>query len=114
MAESDRSTGKEPIETAAAVLQALASPIRLRVVLEVIDREATAGELAGRLGVGYTTVAKHLRHLRVAGLVRRHRSANHVRYVATPSAVLLVRAILVTTGTGGEPGHQVRGALPRH
>ncbi|MBU8861592.1 MULTISPECIES: metalloregulator ArsR/SmtB family transcription factor [unclassified Micromonospora] len=114
MAKGDRSTTKEPIETAAAVLQALASPIRLRVVLDVIDREATAAELAERLGVGYTTVAKHLRHLRVAGLVRRHRSANHVRYLATPSAVLLVRAILVTTGPRGEHGNPVCGALPRH
>ncbi|MDG4782336.1 metalloregulator ArsR/SmtB family transcription factor [Micromonospora sp. WMMD961] len=114
MAESDRSATNEPIDTAAAVLQALASPIRLRIVLDVIDQEATAGELAERLGVGYTTLAKHLRHLRVAGLVRRRRSANHVRYVATPSAVLLVRAIFVTTGPDGEHGTQVRGALPRH
>jgi DNA-binding transcriptional ArsR family regulator len=94
MAEQDATSADDPIESAAAVLQALALPLRLRIVLEILDREATATELADRLGIAYATLAQHLRHLRVAGLLHRRRDGNHVRYTASPPATVLVHAIL--------------------
>ncbi|MEV0716364.1 metalloregulator ArsR/SmtB family transcription factor [Asanoa sp. NPDC050611] len=115
MADLDGVLAGEAIEAVTAVLQALALPLRLRIVLGILDGEATAAELADRLDVGYATLAQHLRHLRLAGLVLRRRAGNRVRYVAAPSTAVLVRAIVaeVAPAAGGGSRTQVGGARPR-
>jgi DNA-binding transcriptional ArsR family regulator len=80
----------ETIEAVAAVLQALALPIRLRTVLEVVDGEATLTQISDRLAVSYQRLAPHVRHLRVVGALRRRRVQNEVRYRAAPLAAELV------------------------
>ncbi|MET7398914.1 winged helix-turn-helix domain-containing protein [Dactylosporangium sp. NPDC005572] len=103
----------DPIEAITAILQVLARPLRLRIVLDILDRDATAAELADRLDVAYATLAQHLRHLRVAGLVHRHRAGNHVYYTATPPAAAVVRVILAEVlGTADGPAPVIR-AQPR-
>ncbi|WP_422771415.1 ArsR/SmtB family transcription factor [Plantactinospora sp. WMMC1484] len=114
MAERNATSTDDPIETIAAVLQALASPLRLRIVLDILDRPASAAELADRLDVTYPTLAQHLRHLRIAGLVHRHRARNNVRYTASPSAAALVRAILAEVPKAVPAAAPVTRARPRH
>jgi len=105
----------EPVEAIAAVLQALALPLRLRIVLEILEQEATATELADRLKTAYPTLAQHLRHLRVAGLVQRRRVGNHVRYSVAPLGNVLVRAIIAGIRSGLPPGTAAPGgARPHH
>ncbi|MDG4820497.1 metalloregulator ArsR/SmtB family transcription factor [Asanoa sp. WMMD1127] len=114
MAELEGVFTSEAVEAVTAVLQALALPLRLRIVLDILDREATAADLADRLDVGYGTLAQHLRHLRLAGLVQRRRAGNHVRYVAAPSTAVLVRAILAEVAPEARSGAHISGARPRH
>lgn len=57
------------ITRAVELLKALASPVRLRLLIS-LDRERDVGELAAALGVHRTVVSKHIRLLEWAGLVR--------------------------------------------
>ena len=60
------STDAPPVD---AALAALADPIRRRTVELLAQRPRRAGELAGALGVTRPTMSKHLRTLRLGGLV---------------------------------------------
>jgi ArsR family transcriptional regulator len=82
------------VELSATILQALSYPLRMRIVLHLLEREATGGELAQKLRVNQTVLAHHLRHLRVAGLIQRRRIGNHVRYGAAPPVADVVRAAI--------------------
>jgi DNA-binding transcriptional ArsR family regulator len=59
-------TGTAPVD---AALAALADPVRRRTVELLALRPYRAGELAGALGVTPPTMSKHLRVLRLGGLV---------------------------------------------
>jgi len=54
---------------AAAMVQALAHPVRLRLLAALCEEEAPAALLADRLGLPRATVTRHLRALSVARLV---------------------------------------------
>jgi DNA-binding transcriptional ArsR family regulator len=54
----------------ATVYEALADPIRRRVVELLAAQERTAGDLASQFAVSRPAVSRHLRVLREAGLVR--------------------------------------------
>jgi DNA-binding transcriptional ArsR family regulator len=95
---------EESVEAIAAVLQALALPLRLRIVLEILDQESTVTEIGDRLNIASPTLAQHLRHLRVAGIVQRRRVGNHVRYTVAPLGKVLVRAIIAGIQSGLPPG----------
>jgi DNA-binding transcriptional ArsR family regulator len=58
-------------ERAAAVVETLAHPDRVRLVALLCEREATAADLAGRLGRPRPVVTRHLRALIGARLVAR-------------------------------------------
>lgn len=52
-------------------LESLTSPVRLAIVQRLeVDREATAREIAGRLGRPVTSLYHHLRQLQDAGVLR--------------------------------------------
>jgi DNA-binding transcriptional ArsR family regulator len=53
-----------------AVAQALADPIRRDILRMLRSRPTTAGAIAGAFSVSRPAVSRHLRVLRVAGLVR--------------------------------------------
>jgi DNA-binding transcriptional ArsR family regulator len=55
-----------------AVLTALASPLRLRVVAELADAPVHVSELARRLGISRPLLYMHLDRLEKAGLVIGH------------------------------------------
>jgi len=71
------------------VFRALADPTR-RALLERLlrDGECTVVELTGAARVSQPAVSKHLKLLRVAGLVRHRPEGRTVRYRAEPRALL--------------------------
>jgi DNA-binding transcriptional ArsR family regulator len=54
---------------AAAMVQALAHPVRLRLLAALCEEAAPAAALADRLGLPRATVTRHLRPLAAAGLL---------------------------------------------
>lgn len=76
----DSVTGLEP---AAALLRALASPVRLAVVRELADGPRHVHELVASLGVSQPLVSQHLRVLRSAGLVVTRRHGREIAYLLT-------------------------------
>lgn len=67
-------------ERAAAVVVALAHPDRVRLVALLCERDATAADLAGRLGRPRPAVSRHLRALVEARLVARVKAGGAPRY----------------------------------
>ena len=66
---------------AEAFLRSLASRHRLMVLCSLVEGEASAGELARRLGLSQSNLSRHLAILREEGLVatRRERTTIHYR-----------------------------------
>ena len=67
-------------ERLAEIMQALASPVRLRILSVLRARPSTVTELSEELGSGQTTVSNHLRLLRHPSLVVGSRDGRHVHY----------------------------------
>ncbi len=113
----------ERLEVAASILDAISYPLRLRIAICLIDREATGGELSDEFGTSYPALARHLRLLRVAGVLRRRRDGSHVWYATAPAAVDLIRAAIACAdaqkrtvrvpGSGAHPSDLVSCADPR-
>lgn len=89
----------EYVEAAASIVDAMSYPLRLRIVVHLLEREATGEEIGRWVGASHATVARHLRVLRVAGLLRRRRAGNYVLYGTTPSAAALVRTVIAFAST---------------
>ena len=67
-------------ERLAEIMQALASPVRLRILSVLRTRPTTVTELSVELGAGQTTVSNHLRLLRHLSLAEGSRDGRHVYY----------------------------------
>lgn len=70
----------DPVEQLAAVLRALASPARLRLIGELRGRCLCVNALAARLDLAQSAVSQHLRILKQAGLVTAERRGYFVHY----------------------------------
>jgi DNA-binding transcriptional ArsR family regulator len=82
-----------PIEAAAALLAAMASPRRLAILCRLVEGEEGAGELARITGLSPAGVAAHLAQLRRQGLIAARRRGVAVTFsLASPEA----RAVLET------------------
>lgn len=66
------------------VFEALADPMRRRLLSQLASSPATATELASELPITRQAVAKHLASLSQAGLLERERTGRDVRYRVTP------------------------------
>lgn len=67
-------------ERLAEIMQALASPVRLRVLSALRSRPSTVTELSEQLQIGQTSVSNHLRLLRHLSLVTGSRDGRHIHY----------------------------------
>lgn len=67
-------------ERLAEIMQALASPVRLRILSVLRSRPSTVTELSEQLEFGQTTVSNHLRLLRHLSLVTGRRDGRHIHY----------------------------------
>jgi DNA-binding transcriptional ArsR family regulator len=72
-------------DPAGPVFEALADPVRRRLLSQLSAAPATATELAAGLPISRQAVAKHLASLSQAGLLERERAGRDVRYRVTPA-----------------------------
>ena len=82
---AEHSPASQPLATAEAeelseTLKALASPARIRLLVELLGGERTVERLAGAAGLSVSATSHHLRLLRALRLVRARRSGRHVNY----------------------------------
>jgi ArsR family transcriptional regulator len=60
--------------------RAIGEPMRIRLLDQLRDRDATVGELADALDASPQNVSKHLALLADAGILARRKQGNHVYY----------------------------------
>jgi DNA-binding transcriptional ArsR family regulator len=72
--------GIEEAQDLAETLKALASPSRLRVLVELVGRERTVEQLAEASGLSPSATSHNLRILRSLRLVRTRREGRHAYY----------------------------------
>lgn len=70
-----------------AAFGAIAHPIRRAILDHLRDEELAAGELASRFPVSRPAIARHVKVLRRAGLVRERRRAQSRLYALEPRAL---------------------------
>lgn len=75
---------------AAELLRALASPLRIAIVMRLDRGDQCVHELVDALGVPQPLVSQHLRVLRSAGVVESHRRGREVAYSLTDGHVARV------------------------
>ena len=89
-----------PADSADAVFEALADPMRRRLLSQLSAAPSTATELASHLPISRQAVAKHLTSLLDAGLLERERAGRDVRYRITPAP--LTEAMTWMAEVGGQ------------
>lgn len=82
---TDRPTFPHPlanplIELIAQRFRVLAEPMRIKILDQLRDGDATVGELQQALGASQQNVSKHLRILDGAGMVTRTKDGTRARY----------------------------------
>ena len=70
-----------------SAFEAIADPTRRKILDLVRTREMRAGDLAARFTVSRPAIAKHVRVLREAGLLRERREATQRFYTLEPGAL---------------------------
>ena len=82
-------------EGRAALLKALAHPLRLRIVRGLLKCGCrNVGCMEANTGQSQSCISQHLMRLKAAGIVRAARSGNEVYYeVADPEAAAVVAAL---------------------
>jgi ArsR family transcriptional regulator len=88
----------------AGAFGALADPVRLAVVRELLSGTACSCELAPRLGMAQSLLSYHLRILREAGLIEGRRRGRRTEYHVRRSALRELAVGLVDLAIGGK-GH---------
>ena len=73
----------------------LADTTRLSILLECMDREVSAGEIANSLNVSPSLVSHHLRLLRSARIVRSERRGKQIFYTMTDVCVQEVLTTMI-------------------
>ena len=71
---------KETLDAAGELLRALAAPVRIAIVLQLLESARCVHELVEALGVTQPLISQHLRVLKAAGVVRGERSGREVLY----------------------------------
>lgn len=87
----------EEAEIMAAVMAALADPMRLRIISMLAaapDGVACGCELEAPLGLSQPTVSHHMRILREAGLIEGTRQGRWVHYRVVPERLTEIREAL--------------------
>ena len=85
MVGAETRSGASPLSVAdaerlAEIMQALASPVRLRILSALGAQPSTVTELSEHLQIGQTTTSNHLRLLRHLSLVIGTRDGRHIHY----------------------------------
>jgi len=87
-----------------AITQALADPLRLDILRELMGGPATVSELTALTGATQPNISNHLALLRERGLVRATREGRQVRYEAhDPAVASLIEALVAVAGAPAKP-----------
>ena len=70
----------ETAQSVAGILQALATPSRVRILARLQDGPHSVGELTEAMGMEQSAVSHQLRHLRDLGFVTAERQGRHIIY----------------------------------
>lgn len=73
-------SGKTSLELVARRFRVLSEPMRIRLLDQLRDGEATVGELSDALAASQQNVSKHLNVLADSGMLGRRKEGNHVYY----------------------------------
>lgn len=92
----------ELVQDVAATFGMLAATARLQIVWLLADGERDVGTLATELGQSVAAVSQHLAKLRLAGLVRSHRSGRRQIYLVDDPHVIDMVRLAVDHQRGGE------------
>jgi DNA-binding transcriptional ArsR family regulator len=76
------------VELIARRFRAVGEPMRIRLLDQLRDGEATVGELSETLGASQQNVSKHLAVLADTGILGRRKERNHVYYRIVDEGVL--------------------------
>lgn len=79
-ASSPETPPQRVLDTAGDLLRALAAPVRIAIVLQLLESQRCVHELVDALGVPQPLVSQHLRILKSAGVVAGERSGREVFY----------------------------------
>lgn len=82
------------IEKAAALLDAMSHPARLRTLVLICEREWIVGDLAKHNNLSQSALSQHLKRLREAKLVRSRRESQTIFYRCDDPRVLQVLEVL--------------------
>src|SRR3954464_10780650 len=89
------------IEEASAAMQAMAHPLRLKILCLVGNQELSVLEIVDAVGTTQSNISQHLRVLRAHGLLESRKEANKVFYRIPDARVLrmisLTREIFCST-----------------
>ena len=77
---SNFAPSREVLDTAGDLLRALAAPVRIAIVLQLLESPRCVHELVDALDVPQPLVSQHLRILKAAGVVAGDRSGREVLY----------------------------------
>lgn len=89
--------GPRDAQRLAAMLKALADPMRLQVLSHVAAQGCTSvgtSDLAEALGIGQPTVSHHLKKLVESGLLTREQQGRYARFTVIPEAFAEIRRVL--------------------
>lgn len=91
----------DELKTKAAILKALAHPVRLKIVEELgRHKQRCVCELTALVGLDMSTVSKHLSVMKQVGLVRDRKVGQQVYYSLTTPCVLRFLNCLVDVQNG--------------
>lgn len=79
---------------ASALLKAMASPHRLMVLCNLMDRECTVGELLDAIPLSASALSQHLAVLRKEGLVSTRRVSQTIYYSLLPGPAKDIISVL--------------------
>lgn len=76
------------LDKAAFVFSSLSNPIRLGVLLRLIEREWSVNEMATDLEISQSALSQHLGKLRQAGIVRSRRDRQTIFYHCSNATII--------------------------
>ncbi|MBT0565373.1 helix-turn-helix transcriptional regulator [Williamsia sp. CHRR-6] len=74
------SPDRDALDDAGDLLRALAAPVRIAIVLQLLQHDRCVHELVGALGVTQPLISQHLRVLKAAGVVHGQRNGREIMY----------------------------------
>ena len=86
----DDDSVKDKYQIASEKLKALANPLRLKIIVGLIENECNVTEMQRKLGVPQSTLSQHLRILRDKGIIEGRREGAKMCYKVVDKCVIQI------------------------